>query len=78
MINLLENDGTENFTDATVEANLDIPGAWMGLSSGDFNADGNLDIFGSNFGDYAIENPVLAVLNNVNASNLPENSFTTL
>ena len=78
MIHFLDNDGTENLTDVTVEANLDIPGAWMGLSSGDFNADGNLDIFGSNFGDYAIANPVLAVLNNMNASNLTENSFTTL
>eukprot|EP00177_Eucheuma_denticulatum_P002710 GFKZ01004872.1.p1 GENE.GFKZ01004872.1~~GFKZ01004872.1.p1 ORF type:complete len:708 (+),score=73.84 GFKZ01004872.1:953-3076(+) len=26
--------------------------AWMGLSFGDFNCDGNMDLFGSNFGDY--------------------------
>ncbi|MFG6101415.1 VCBS repeat-containing protein [Leptothoe sp. EHU-05/26/07-4] len=57
LIHILQNDGTGNFTDVTVEANLDIPGAWMGLSFGDFNADGNLDIFVSNFGDYEIATP---------------------
>ena len=29
------------------------PGSWMGLSVGDLNADGHLDIFGSNLGDWA-------------------------
>ncbi len=54
LIQVLQNDGSGNFTNVTVEAGLDIPGAWMGISFGDFNADGNLDIFGSNFGEYAL------------------------
>ncbi len=52
VIYVLQNDGEGNFTDVTVESNLDVVGAWMGLSFGDFNADGNLDIFASNGGDY--------------------------
>ncbi|WP_019509577.1 FG-GAP-like repeat-containing protein [Pleurocapsa sp. PCC 7319] len=53
LLHVFENDGRGNFTDVNVEVNLDKIGGWMGLSFGDFNADGNLDIFGSNFGDYA-------------------------
>ncbi|MGK7936119.1 MAG: CRTAC homolog protein [Xenococcaceae cyanobacterium] len=52
VIYVLQNDGEGNFIDVTVESNLDVVGAWMGLSFGDFNADGNLDIFASNGGDY--------------------------
>ncbi len=52
LLHVLQNDGTGNFTDVNVELNLNIPGAWMGLSFGDFNADGIMDIFGSNLGDY--------------------------
>ncbi|NEP00058.1 MAG: hypothetical protein F6K58_15530 [Symploca sp. SIO2E9] len=52
MLHVLENDGEGNFTDVTVEANLDRLGGWMGLSFGDFNSDGNLDIFASNGGEY--------------------------
>ncbi|MEM9926259.1 MAG: CRTAC homolog protein [Cyanobacteria bacterium P01_D01_bin.50] len=53
-IHILQNDGNGNFTDVTELANMNIPGAWMGLSFGDINADGNLDIFGSNFGDHGV------------------------
>lgn len=52
VIYVLQNDGEGNFTDVTTESNLDVVGAWMGLSFGDFNADGNMDIFASNGGDY--------------------------
>ena len=45
---LLENDGSGNFTARTISA----PGEWMGLAVNDFNCDGRLDVFGSNFGDY--------------------------
>ena len=52
-IQLLNNDGTGNFTNVTIEANLNVTGGWMGLSFGDFNGDGYLDIFVTNVGDYA-------------------------
>lgn len=52
-IHLFENDGTGHFTDVTPDVGLDKAGAWMGISFGDLDADGHLDIFGSNLGDYA-------------------------
>jgi hypothetical protein len=53
-IHVLNNDGTGHFTDVSQRGGfLSHPGAWMGLSFGDFNSDGHMDIFGSNFGDYA-------------------------
>jgi len=51
-IHLFENDGAGRFTDRAVEAGLDHPGNWMGVSFGDFNCDGHLDFFGTNVGDY--------------------------
>ena len=51
-IRLFENDGTGHFTDVTHAAHLDIWGSWMGLSFGDFNCDGSMDFFGTNFGRY--------------------------
>lgn len=53
LIHLFDNDGTGHFTDLTVSAQLNRAGAWMGLSFGDINADGHLDLFGTNLGDYA-------------------------
>ena len=41
------------FSDLTVSAQLNRAGAWMGLSFGDINADGHLDLFGSSLGDRA-------------------------
>ncbi len=51
-IRLFENDGTGHFTDVTHAAGLAIWGSWMGLSFGDFNCDGSMDFFGTNFGRY--------------------------
>ena len=53
LIHLWDNDGTGQFTDLTVTNQLNRAGAWMGLSFGDLNADGHLDLFGTNLGDYA-------------------------
>lgn len=53
-IHILENDGHGSFTDVTVERGMNNVGEWMGLSFGDINGDGHLDIFGSNVGDYAL------------------------
>ena len=50
---LFQNDGTGQFTNVTRESGLNIEGGWMGLSYGDFNRDGLLDFFSSNFGNYA-------------------------
>jgi hypothetical protein len=52
-IHVLSNDGTGHFTDVSQQAGfLNHQGAWMGLSFGDFNSDGHMDIFATNFGDY--------------------------
>ncbi|MEM7351216.1 MAG: CRTAC1 family protein [Acidobacteriota bacterium] len=53
LIHVFDNDGSGQFTDLTVSAQLNRAGAWMGLSFGDLNADGHLDLFGTNLGDYA-------------------------
>jgi hypothetical protein len=52
LIRIYENDGKAQFTDRTTELGTDYFGAWMGLSFGDLNHDGNLDIFGPNVGEY--------------------------
>lgn len=54
LIHFFENDGSGHFTNRTAAAGLAKPGSWMGLSFGDLDADGHLDLFGSNLGDYAI------------------------
>ncbi len=53
LIHVFDNDGNGHFTDGADTNGLDRPGAWMGLSFGDVNADGHLDLFGTNLGDYA-------------------------
>lgn len=51
-IQVLFNDGTGHFTAKAQSQRPESPGSWMGLGFADINADGHLDIFGSNFGDY--------------------------
>lgn len=51
-LQIFDNDGHGNFTNRTVEAGTNAPSAWMGLSFGDFNADGYLDFFSPSFGDW--------------------------
>ncbi len=51
-IRLFVNDGTGHFTDVTDQAGLLNFGSWMGLAFGDLDCNGQLDVFGSNFGDY--------------------------
>lgn len=53
LIHVLLNDGTGQFTDSPVILNSQAASSWMGLSFGDLNCDGNLDMFATNFGDYA-------------------------
>lgn len=52
IIHLYENDGTGHFTDVAVKTGLDKIGGWMGIDFADLNADGSIDLFGSNFGTY--------------------------
>ena len=52
LIRIHRNDGHGHFTDVTRSVGTDQPGGWMGLSFGDFNGDGQLDIFSTNAGDY--------------------------
>lgn len=51
-VHIFENNGQGQFTDVTAQANMGVPGGFMGLSFADYNCDGNVDIFASNFGDW--------------------------
>lgn len=54
-IRVYENNCHGHFTDVTRRLGLmRSPGAWMGLTFGNFNFDGRLSIFGTNFGDYLL------------------------
>jgi hypothetical protein len=57
-----KNDGKGHFTDVTYKLGLAEPGAWMGLAFGDFNFDGTIDFFSTNFGDYVMMNPPLPMI----------------
>ena len=52
-IRIYNNDGSGHFTDVTDSSGTRQYGAWMGLAFGDLNQDGQMDMFASNFGDYA-------------------------
>jgi len=54
-IQLFENNGEGVFNNVTFERNLNKLGTWMGLAYGDFNRDGHLDVFVSNFGDSGLD-----------------------
>lgn len=53
-IRVFKGDGAGRFTDVTHEVGLNKSGGWMGLSFGDLNCDGRLDLFASNVGDYML------------------------
>ncbi len=55
VIHLFRNDGTGHFVDDNVAAGIDLPAAWMGLTLGDFDHNGVLDFYASNFGVYALQ-----------------------
>jgi len=52
-VHVYENDGTGRFKNVTHQVGTDVWGAWMGLAFADFNCDGAMDFFASNWGDYA-------------------------
>jgi len=51
-IHVFLNDGRGHFTDHALIQNAFSASEWMGISFGDLNCDGNLDLFASSFGDY--------------------------
>ncbi len=51
-IQLFENDGSGHFDNVTLSAGLTGSAAHMGISVADFDADGHLDVFVTNAGDY--------------------------
>jgi enediyne biosynthesis protein E4 len=55
-IHVFRNDGAGKFTDVTPAIGMNRQGQWMGLAFGDLNCDGHMDLFGSNFGDWALTN----------------------
>jgi enediyne biosynthesis protein E4 len=52
LLRLFRNDGAANFVDSSDTNGLNRAGAWMGMTFGDWNCDGLMDIFGTNGGDY--------------------------
>lgn len=52
-IQIFQNDGHGHFENMTEEAGTNVANQWMGVSVGDINCDGDIDLFGSTFGDYA-------------------------
>jgi hypothetical protein len=54
-IEVFKNDCHGHFTNVTSQLGLEnSPGAWMGLAFGNYNFDGQLSIFATNFGDYLL------------------------
>jgi hypothetical protein len=52
-VHVYENDGKGKFTNVSHRVGTDVWGAWMGIAFADFNCDGALDFFATNWGDYA-------------------------
>lgn len=53
-LRLYRNDGSGHFSDVTHASGTEKVGVWMGLSFGDFDGNGHMDIFGTNAGDYVL------------------------
>ena len=51
IVHIHSNNGHGQFTDVSLDAGTNMPGSWMGLSFADYDSDGHMDFFGSNFGD---------------------------
>lgn len=54
-LQVFQNDGSGHFSNSPIQLNDYSSSAWMGLGVGDFDCNGALDIFSSNFGDYMFE-----------------------
>ncbi len=63
LVHIFANDGTGHFTNVSAARGTNLVGCWMGLSFGDLDHNGTLDIFGTNCGAYGrtlftADNPV--------------------
>ena len=77
-LHILRNDGTGQFLDVTELAFPSPPGVfpplqppsaqWMGLSFGDLNDDGNIDLFASSTGDYLAQQFGIPIPNGISSS----------
>ncbi|HMB55212.1 MAG TPA: CRTAC1 family protein [Thermoanaerobaculia bacterium] len=54
-LQIFRNDGNGHFDNVTTDAGTGLYGAWMGIAFADFNCDGRLDMFATNWGDYAYD-----------------------
>ena len=52
LLRVYNNNGAGVFDDVTFDVGTAEPGQWMGFSFGDYNFDGNIDLFATNGGDY--------------------------
>lgn len=52
LIHVFQNDGTGHFTDVSVEVGTNVVGSWMGITFGDFDHNGMMDFFATNFGNW--------------------------
>ena len=52
-LNLYRNNGDNTFTDVADSAGLNLPGLWMGLAFGDYDNDGDIDLFATSLGTSA-------------------------
>lgn len=57
LIHVFLNDGTAHFVDEPMLDGSFVASEWMGVSFGDLDCDGTLDLFATSFGDYG--NPVI-------------------
>ncbi|MEM7204109.1 MAG: CRTAC1 family protein [Planctomycetota bacterium] len=56
---LFRNNGDLTFTDVSAAAGVDLPGFWMSVTPGDYDNDGDVDVFATNSGDVGKEHALL-------------------
>lgn len=54
-VQVWKNDGAGNFTNATLQMGTNHQSSWMGISFGDYNRDGIMDMFATSTGDYLVQ-----------------------
>lgn len=52
LIQVFQNDGTGHFTNITTKIGTNVVGSWMGITFGDYDHNGKMDFFATNFGDW--------------------------